>query len=86
MKKLLLFLFSLLISFNSYGGLFDKTICLETLSQFQVRDELITFLIKPNHFLEKTYVNMRMDRVNLKEKLKMVRRMNFGLSGKKMVR
>jgi len=30
MKKLLTLLFSLLISFNSYGGLFDKTVCVET--------------------------------------------------------
>ena len=30
MKKLLVLLFSLLISFNSYGGLFDKTVCVET--------------------------------------------------------
>jgi len=30
MKKLLILLFSLLISFNSYGGLFDKTVCVET--------------------------------------------------------
>jgi len=33
MKKLLVLLFSLLISFNSYGGLFDKTVCIETDSQ-----------------------------------------------------
>ena len=30
MKKLLILLFSLIISFNSYGGWFDKTICVET--------------------------------------------------------
>jgi len=30
MKKLLILLFTLLISFNSYGGLFDKTVCVET--------------------------------------------------------
>jgi len=30
MKKLLILLFSLLISSNSYGGLFDKTVCVET--------------------------------------------------------
>ena len=39
MKKLLLFLFSMLISFNSYGGLFDKTICVGTDSQ--LRDGVI---------------------------------------------
>ena len=35
MKKLLILLFSLLISFNSYGlfGLFEKTICVETDAQ-----------------------------------------------------
>ena len=32
MKKLLIFLFSILISFNSYG-LFEKTVCVETDSQ-----------------------------------------------------
>ena len=30
MKKLLVLLFSLLISFNSHGGLFDKTVCVDT--------------------------------------------------------
>jgi len=30
MKKLLILLFSILLSFNSYGGLFDKTVCVET--------------------------------------------------------
>jgi antitoxin component YwqK of YwqJK toxin-antitoxin module len=30
MKKLLILLFSILISFNSYGGFFDKTVCVET--------------------------------------------------------
>jgi uncharacterized protein len=35
MKKLLILLFSLLISFNSYGGLFDKTVCVGTDAQFK---------------------------------------------------
>ena len=39
MKKLLILLFSTLISFNSYGGFFDKTICVETDSQ--IRDGVI---------------------------------------------
>ena len=39
MKNLLILLFSLLISFNSYGGLFDKTVCVETDSQ--LRDGVI---------------------------------------------
>jgi len=39
MKKLLILLFSTLISFNSYGGFFDKTICVETDSQ--LRDGVI---------------------------------------------
>ena len=30
MKKLIIFLFSILISFNSYGGIFNETICVET--------------------------------------------------------
>jgi len=35
MKKLLILLFSILISFNSYGffGLFDKTVCLDAVAQ-----------------------------------------------------
>ncbi len=35
MKKLLILLFSILISFNSYGlfGLFEKTVCVETDAQ-----------------------------------------------------
>ena len=33
MKKLFILLFSLLISFNSYGGWFDKTVCVETDNQ-----------------------------------------------------
>jgi len=40
MKKLLILLFSLLISFNSYGGWFDKTVCVET-SDVQDRDGII---------------------------------------------
>jgi len=39
MKKLLIILFSILLSFNSYGGLFDKTVCVET--DAQERDGLI---------------------------------------------
>ena len=39
MKKLLILLFSILLSFNSYGGLFDKTVCVET--DAQERDGLI---------------------------------------------
>jgi len=39
MKKLLILLFSILLSFNSYGGLFDKTVCIET--DAQERDGLI---------------------------------------------
>ena len=35
MKKLVVILFSFLISFNSHGGLFDKTICVETDSQLR---------------------------------------------------
>ena len=40
MKKLLILLFSLLISFNSYGffGVFDKTVCVET--DTQIRNDL----------------------------------------------
>ena len=33
MKKLLILLFSILISFNSYGDSSDKTICVETDNQ-----------------------------------------------------
>ena len=41
MKKLLILLFSILISFNSYGlfGLFEKTICVDT--DGQERDRVI---------------------------------------------
>ena len=41
MKKLLVLLFSLLISFNSYGlfGLFEKTVCVDT--DAQERDRVI---------------------------------------------
>ena len=39
MKKLLILLFSIFISFNSYGGLFDKTVCVET--DAQLRDGVI---------------------------------------------
>ena len=34
-----LFLFPILISFNSYGGLFDKTVCVET--DAQIRNDVI---------------------------------------------
>ena len=39
MKKFLILLFFLILSFNSYGGLFDKTGCVETDSQ--LRDGVI---------------------------------------------
>ena len=38
MKKLLILLFSILISFNSYGGFFDKTVCVDT--DAQIRNDL----------------------------------------------
>ena len=48
MKKLLILLFSTLISFNSYGGLFDKTVCVETDSQ--LRDGVIYLPNKTKSF------------------------------------
>ena len=33
MKKLIIFLFSIFISINSYGGIFTETVCFETSSQ-----------------------------------------------------
>ena len=33
MKKLIIFLFSVLISINSYGGIFSETVCFETSGQ-----------------------------------------------------
>ena len=41
MKKLLVLLFSILISFNSYGGWFDKDVCLDLDTDFQIKDELL---------------------------------------------
>ena len=51
MKKLLIFLFSILISFNSYGDLFDKTVCVETDSQ--LRDGIIYLPNKTKPFTGK---------------------------------
>lgn len=51
MKKLLILLFSILISFNSYGGLFDKTVCVET--DAQERDGLIYLPNKTKPFTGK---------------------------------
>ena len=50
MKKLLILLFSVMISFNSYGlfGLFEKTVCVETDSQ--ERDGVIYLLNKTKPF------------------------------------
>jgi uncharacterized protein len=48
MKKLLILLFSILISFNSYGGLFDKTVCVET--ETVERSGLIYLLNKTKPF------------------------------------
>ena len=36
MKKLTILLFSILISFNSYGGTSDKTVCVETDAQIRM--------------------------------------------------
>ena len=46
----------------------------------------ITYQMRPHDLQAKTYVNMKMVKINLKEKLKMERRMMFGLNGKRMVR
>ena len=48
MKKLLILLFSILISFNSYGGWFDKTVCVKT--DAQDRDGIIYLLNKTKPF------------------------------------
>ena len=50
MKKLLIFLFSILISFNSYG-LFEKTVCVET--DAQKRDNIIYLLNETKPFTGK---------------------------------
>ena len=51
MKKLLILLFSILISFNSYGGLFDKTVCVDT--EVQLRGDTVYLPNKDKPFTGK---------------------------------
>jgi len=66
MKKLLLL--SILISFNSYGGLFDKTICVETDSQ--LRDGLIYLPNKTKPFSGKNLCEYQNGQNKSKGKIK----------------
>ena len=86
MKKLLILLFSILISFNSYGSYhsYSETICVDTDAQEKVA--LFTYQIRPNHLVVKTYVNMKMVRKSQREILKMARKMASELVGMRMVR
>jgi len=68
MKKLLLFLFSMLISFNSYGGLFDKTVCVETDSQ--LRDGVIYLPNKTKPFSGKNLCKYESGQNKSKGKIK----------------
>jgi antitoxin component YwqK of YwqJK toxin-antitoxin module len=68
MKKLLILLFSILISFNSYGGLFDKTICVETDSQ--LRDGLIYLPNKTKPFSGKNLCKYENGQSKSKGKIK----------------
>ena len=53
---------------------------------FKIEMALFIYQMKPNHFQAKTYVNMKIVRINPKEKSKMERRTTFGLNGMRMVR
>ena len=53
---------------------------------FKIEMELSNYPIKPNHLQVKTYVNMKMVRINQKEKLKTARKMASGFGGMRMVR
>jgi uncharacterized protein len=68
MKKLLILLFSLLISFNSYGGLFDKTVCVETDSQ--LRDGVIYLPNKTKPFSGKNLCKYQNGQNKSKGKIK----------------
>ena len=46
---------------------------------------LFIYQTKPNHFRAKTYVNMSLVNINLKEMLRKEPRMVIGLGGKRMV-
>jgi len=65
MKKLIILLFSILISINSYGGIFSETVCFETSGQN------IVFL--PNDiypYSGNTYVNLIMVKRNKREDIR----------------
>ena len=67
MKKLLVLLFSLLISFNSYG-LFEKTVCVETDSQ--LRDGVIYLPNKTKPFSGKNLCKYENGQNKTKKKIK----------------
>ncbi|MCH2262634.1 MAG: hypothetical protein MK386_05385, partial [Candidatus Thioglobus autotrophicus] len=68
MKKLLILLFSILISFNSYGGWFDKTVCVKT--DAQDRDGIIYLLNKTKPFSGKNLCKYENDQNKSKGKVK----------------
>jgi len=68
MKKLLILLFSLLISFNSYGGLFDETVCVEKDSQ--LRDGVIYLPNKTKPFSGKNLCKYESGQNKSKGKIK----------------
>ena len=86
MNKLLILLFPILISFNSYGSYhsYSETICVDT--DAQETGGIIYLPNKTNHLLVKTYVNMKMVRKSQREILKMARKMASELVGMRMVR
>jgi len=86
MKKLLILLFSILISFNSYGSYhsYSETICVDT--DAQEKGGIIYLPNKTKPFMVKTYVNMKMVRKSQREILKMARKMASELVGMRMVR
>ena len=67
MKKLLILLFSLLISFNSYG-LFEKTVCVET--DAQERDGVVYLTNNTKPFTGKNLCKFENGQIKLKQKYK----------------
>ena len=86
MKKLLILLFSILISFNSYGSYhsYSETICVDT--DAQETGGIIYLPNKTKPFSGKTYVNMKMVRKSQREITKTTSMMASGLFGMRMVR
>ena len=70
-RTLIIFvLFPILVSFNSYGGWFDKTVCVATDAQVQVRNNIVYLPNKTETFTGNNLCKYENGQVKVKGKVK----------------